>query len=123
MKRRNKIRSLRLSGATLAEVLVALALTSIVFIIGTMIWMNLNTQDAPRHIQRTRLVAREMIGEVERNGDMGEETVMKGGIRYLREVRPLNDHSGLVRVTVTCLDADGGTILTRSKIVRAHGRE
>lgn len=122
MKGRSGMLNRRLPSATLAEILVALALTSMVFVIGTMIWMNLNTQDAPHHVQRTRLVARELIAGVERTGRMGEETHTQGGVRFLKEVKPIHERRGLLQVTITCLDVDGQTLLTRSKIVKVHGQ-
>lgn len=117
MKKRSP---LQLPAATLAEVLVALALTSIIFVIGTIIWMNLNTQDAPSHIQRQRFTARALIQETEAGRNLSETTLQRAGVKYLKEVRPVNPARGLYEVSITCLDPDGRTTLTRSKIIRLY---
>lgn len=108
---------LKLKGATLVEVMVALSLISIIFVIGSLIWTNLSGPSAPGKVWDSRRIAREMLHEFETNLDAGEETKKVEGRIYKREIRPLNRENSLYEVTVVMFGGEGERVFERTKII------
>jgi hypothetical protein len=107
----------RMPGSSLVEVLVALSLSSIVFVIGMVVWLQLNGHNAPyRHLDY-RMRARTMIAQAIQSQDLGDAVWNAGGVQYVRKIRPLHAASGLYEVQVQVFGQDPSPILTRSKIV------
>lgn len=111
----------RLQAATLVEVLVAMALASIVFGIGAATWLQLNGRHAPWRSLDQRLLAREMLWEAGQPGAPVENTLLQGPGAYLvRECTLLNAATDLYQVDVKCYSHSDQLLFQRSKIIRIH---
>lgn len=109
-------------GSTLLEVLVSMSLASIVFVIGSAVWLQLNGMQAPFRQLDQRLVARELIDRVGEGTEELEIVMRRQGMKFVRNVAALNPERGLYEVTVVCYSADDKPIMKRGKIVRIDNR-
>lgn len=119
-KAKRKWPRLRFQGATLVETLVSLSLISITFVVGTLIWLQLNGYGAPDRTARYRMIAGSLIDHSERKGEFGEKLIEFEGVKFFRKVRVLNSESSLYQLRVECMTAAGKPLFERSKIIRHH---
>lgn len=110
---------LRLKAASLVEVLVAMSLVSVMFVIGTMIWLQLNGPRAPFRELEFRLKAREiLIGMEDFAGENG--VIQDPTVYFVRETEPLNADQNLFQITVSCFQNNGELIFRRARIIQRH---
>lgn len=107
----------RMTGSSLVEVLVALSLSSIIFVIGMMVWLQINGYDAPYRQLEYRMRARTMIAQAIQAQDLGDAVWKAGGVQYVRKIRPIHAASGLYEVQVQVFGKDATPLFTRGKIV------
>ena len=107
----------RLRGATLVEVLVAMSLVSVVFVIGSQTLLQVNGHQSPHREQQYRLEARRLIQELEQ-GNLSEEVIHFGAVDFLVERKPVYPRRNLFEGKIKCLDQNGQLLFSRQKIIR-----
>ena len=106
----------RLPGATLVEVLVAMSLISVVFVIGSQVVVQLNGPDAPQQEHTYRLQARELLQQMETGREVPEMTT-SGAVSFHCERIPHDARRDLYHLRVRCLASSGKALFVHQKIV------
>lgn len=109
----------RLRGSTLIEVLVAMTLVSIIFVIGSQTVLQVNGIQAPYREQGHRLRARTIIQEVEVGHEV-PDVIHFESVYFVTEVKPSEHNSRLLQVDVDCFDHQDQLLFSRHKIIRRH---
>jgi len=109
----------RLKGSTLVEVLVAMSLVSILFVIGSQTVLQVNGIRAPYREQGHRLKARTIIQELEA-GHVVPDVVHFESVYFVTESYPAPQSDRLLQVDVKCFDQGDQLLFTRHKIIRRH---
>lgn len=108
---------LRLPASSLTEVLVALAIASIIFVIGTMVFLNLSGPSNASLKAERRWIARNLMNEAVATASLQDQTVEQAGARFLRTVKPVNAANGLYELRVLCIAPDETVVLDRVKLI------
>ena len=110
----------KLKASSILEVLVSLSLASIVFVIGGMVWLQINGSNAPHREIEQRIVARELIADAINEGKKQDQIFTIGATKYLRKVIVLNAETQLCEITVTVLDTEGQPQFSRGIIAQIN---
>lgn len=112
----------RLRASSLVEVLVALSLASIIFVIGTTIWLQINGRSAPFRQIEQRMTARKLIEEAVENKLTKNEIITEKGIGYERLIQAINPKLAVYKVTIRAFTVKNEPFYMRSKIVCYNAR-
>jgi hypothetical protein len=104
------------------EVLVSLSLASIVFVIGGMVWLQINGSNAPHREIEQRMVARQLIADAIQTGGKQDQVFTVGGTKYLRKINLLNPQTHLGEITITVFGTDGTPLFSRGFITKIHAQ-
>ncbi len=108
----------KLQASSLVEVLVALSLASIVFTIGTTIWLQLNGRNASYRQIEMRMRARKLIDAAIETQEVSNQVFNYNGIGYERLIQPVNSKTGVFKITVKAFSKKNEPFFQRAKIVR-----
>lgn len=109
----------RLRGTTLIEVLVAMSLISIIFVIGSHTVLQVNGVRAPYREQEYRLEARSILQKLEA-GQKSPGVIHFESVTFLLERLPVHPQHGLFQVRIQCFDAQETLLFSRNKIIHAQ---
>lgn len=112
MKRKHK-----LSGATLLEVISSLALLSIIFIIGSLIFKRLGDIQSPTQMLKSRQVAEALLAEPIPFPVPERQEWELQGRRCERTIKVLVPEKGIVELSIVCYWGDR-LLLSRQRIER-----
>ena len=118
MNRFRKLIKTRLQGSSLVEVMISLSIASIIFVIGTALWLSLNGTNAPKRLLEYRLNAGNLLLETELEGDVSEQTYQIGGAKYFKSTRELNRSHGIYEVVIVVQSAEGKEVFKRGRIIQ-----
>jgi len=107
--------STKLKGGSLVEVLVALSLISMLFVVGAGLWSQLDNYSSPDRLLRYRLRCRQMLSEAEQTASFPQAESEMDGILYRTESSLLGEQ--LMLLTVRAYSPSETLLLERSKIV------
>lgn len=107
-----------LKGSSLIEVIVALSLVSIIFVIGSGVWAKIDSYQSPDRLLRYRLRAKQLIDQCKVERDLGELNLEQDGIVYRREV--LSRGQDVFEVRLRCYTPAEQLLFERSKILHWH---
>mgnify|MGYP006933546213 CR=1 FL=1 len=112
------VRKSSLPASSLVEVLVALSLSSIIFVIGAMVWLQLNGMAAPFRQIDQRMTARQLIDAATLTKTTQDEIIKIGGINFERKINPINSETGLYEIIVIVYNQENQPFFQRGKIVK-----
>jgi type II secretory pathway pseudopilin PulG len=110
----------KLIASTLVEVLVSLSLVSIIFIIVSIIWLQISGPQASFRDTEHRLQSRRLIEDAISNNDPRNKIITIGTTKYVRQVTLIHKQTQLFEISVAVYITDKKPIMQRSKIARIH---
>jgi hypothetical protein len=108
----------QLQASSLVEVLVALSLSSIMFVIAMTIWLQINGYQAPYRQIDYRMRARLLIEDATQRQSLQDAVFTLEGIQFQREVRQINAESNLYEIRVKAYGPENELLFQRGKVVR-----
>jgi hypothetical protein len=108
---------MKLKASSLTEVLIALAIASVIFVIGTMVFLNLAGPGNLARKAEYRWVTRSLLNEAIATRNPQEIRLEVLGAKFTRTCKPINPAAGLYEAKVICLSAKDEVLMERTKVI------